>query len=72
MYVNGPHSIQSVADCSYIHINSGLWTAHIFLTVLQHEYMFSSPGDLMNLLYKLFNCLLPALTALSRLPSRFF
>jgi len=49
----------------------GFWTAHISLTVLQHEYMFSSPGDLMSLLYKLFNYLLSALTALSRLPCRF-
>jgi len=49
----------------------GFWTAHISLTVLQHEYMFSSPGGLMSLLYKLFNCLLPALRALFSLPCRF-
>jgi hypothetical protein len=36
------------------------------------DILFISPGDLMSLLYKLFNYLLPALTALSRLPCRFF
>jgi len=61
-------SIQSVPDCSYIHINAGLLDSpHIFDGV-----MFISPGDLISLLYKPFNYLLPALTALSRLPCRFF